>query len=657
MDAHLTPADVAATLRKSLETDHKALTYDPWNQKHLLQLAPSIRALGIEAEARRDLEIPANDPPLKDDEIADWIRTQVSPHPARFAEIVEAHQALEAFWLKQEAERLEGCGQPWGRIVRLFWRDRRGRERMRMLGLHSCKSRHCPRCGRSTQMQRTTLMEKILILATEWGLDEHNVRFGTLTIENGTDIASLREEAHTAWGKLERGRWWPRNVFGWFRSSECVTGKDGQWNFHMHIVAILWSPWISYAHLWDAWGKVLGRRARVDMETLRHYRKTARGQGLVKAARYATKYLSKQGDLGKVTAGPGGFAHYVKSLRRLRTFAVGGGASVLRRMTHVLMPDWALRAERTLQDEFLNPEGRPPWRVEEVNPETGEVFEREPHVSPFADTRERETWFAAARELYTVKGLVGTVGEPCGLGNRLRRIGATPLPSRAPTVGSFEQPADAGSPPLTGFRALVAGGTWKVYRWTDTMTDKRTGKPRSLHRACVLPVERYSWKAILAILWKEILREQGPLADRRRAAYRAWADATMRPPESEPRGMIDPGTYTRIRWVGGKPIEDRIVIRTPARSPSRCTFDPEVKPRIVLDALRTIVHGCNDAINVGERRTTRRQEQAWKLQKEVWTLARSGEDPERRKRLEGHIVTLSRPHPVFARSSKDPDQD
>jgi hypothetical protein len=176
VETPLTPSDIAEGILESLENDHAARVFDPWSQNDLLDLARLARAFGIEGEARAGLEVPAADPPLKDDEIADWIRTQVSPHPARFAEMVEACQLIEAYRQKKEAASLEGCGEPYGRVVRLFWRDRKGRERMRMVGLHSCKNRHCPRCGRQKQLKRTVLMEKVLELAAEWGMDERNVR-------------------------------------------------------------------------------------------------------------------------------------------------------------------------------------------------------------------------------------------------------------------------------------------------------------------------------------------------------------------------------------------------------------------------------------------------------------------------------------------------
>jgi hypothetical protein len=550
---------VADALRESLEADHRARSFDPSKPEDLLDLAHSARTFGIVADVLQDLDKSENPmgscSPVTDEMIASFIKRRISPHPARFEEFVKACQAVEAYRLKREVKKLEGCGEAWGRVIRLFHLDRKGRERMRTYGLHACKSRHCPRCGRGQQSRRTTEMEKVLILGSEWGLNERNIRFVTLTVPNGDHIPTLRKLAHEAFARLQRKRWWPRHVFGWFRGSECVTGEDGHWNFHLHIVVILWDPWMSYRHLWDQWGQAVGVRAYVDSGTLKHYRETAKGKGFLKAARYATKYLSKQEHLNKVKSGPGGFAHYVASMRRVRAFAVGGGASLLRRLIPILMSRWIPRAEWSLQNEVLNADGRPPCRVEEVNPETGEVFPLEAPHSPFVDSAEREGFLALARELYTVNGLMGTVGEPCGEGKRLRRLGATPLPSRAPTVASFEAMQKTGlrmftklawvddrpvpvrvavqqSPkgrPLEGIRALIAGGCWKVERWTEFITDKRTGRKRPLPRACVLPAKRFAWRDLYPALVAAMLDERTPEMLKRKRAYQAWAENRVSP--------------------------------------------------------------------------------------------------------------------------------
>lgn len=398
-------------------------------------------------------------------------------------------------------------------------------------------------------------MEKVLVLASEWGLDERNVRFITLTVSNGDHIPTLRDEAHEAFARLQRGRWWPKHVFGWFRGSECVTGEDKRWNFHLHVLVILWNPWISYSHLWDRWEKAVGGRAYVDIGTLRNYRQTVKHKGFLQAARYATKYLSKQDDLNQVKEGPGGFAHYVQSMRRVRSFGSGGGAALLRRLIPILMPNWIPRAERAIQNEYLNAEGRPPYRGEEVNPETGEVFPLEMPHSPFVESAERERHFALAREFYTVKGLIGTVGEPCGCRNRLRRLGPTPLPSRAPSVGPFEASRDNalrmftdiawvdGHPTparvavrvgpkgrsLEGIRSLIAEGCWKVERWSEVLTSKRTGKAYTLNRACVLPAKRFAWRDLYGPLAAEMLDERTPETQKRKKAYQAYAEARVSP--------------------------------------------------------------------------------------------------------------------------------
>ncbi|MBS1767179.1 MAG: protein rep [Acidobacteria bacterium] len=232
----VTPSELAADLEASIRTDHERRVLVPHQREPQTALARWGRALGLEAElglpkgARLDWE-----------RLADLVAQRISLDPERFTELAAQAQAFEAYLLRREARTLESCGTPWGRVVRLFWRDRKGRLVMRQRGLHACKHRWCPRCGRSRQNRLASDIERCFELAKEWGFRDQNYRFLTLTIRNGQDVSALRKEAHKAWAKLQRTRWWPRHVFGWFRGTEVVTGQDGSWNLHLHIVLVLWA--------------------------------------------------------------------------------------------------------------------------------------------------------------------------------------------------------------------------------------------------------------------------------------------------------------------------------------------------------------------------------------------------------------------------------
>ncbi|HZU52252.1 MAG TPA: protein rep, partial [Holophagaceae bacterium] len=269
--------------------------------------------LGIEKGARLSMEA-----------LAAKVAEKISPHPERFTELAAAAQEFEAYLLRREGALLQTCGTPWGRIVRLFWQDRKGRTVMRQRGLHSCKHRWCPRCGKPRQNRLANEIERSTELARAWGFGENNMRFLTVTIPNGKDVSELRQEAHQAWARLQRTRWWPRNVFGWFRGTEVVTGTDGHWNLHLHVVLILWAHQISYSSLWEAWEKAVGKRCQIDVVTLADYRRKAKGRGTTRAARYIVKYITKREVLTNLRNGPGGLAHLFSATRRLRAFAVGG---------------------------------------------------------------------------------------------------------------------------------------------------------------------------------------------------------------------------------------------------------------------------------------------------------------------------------------------
>lgn len=482
------PGDIARALRQSIGSDHAGRVLDPLEPGDLMELARWGRALGLEGEARKWLDrqdeaglgawvqeaAPGVEPTkyrkalpfrqrLKDEELALYLRLVVSPHPEAFAEKVEACRAMEAYILRRSAERMEGCGEAWGRIVHLFWKDRKGREQLRKtLGVHECKHRWCPRHGKRQQVRRSDEIERVLEAAQAWGFTEAHIRFLTVTIPNGKDVNELRAWAHGSWAKLQRGRWWPRHVFGWFRCTETTTGTDGNWNLHLHMAVILWTPFISYQHLWDVWEKATGQRCRVDIDTLRDLRAKAKGRGLTRAAHYLTKYLTKAEDLQNLAKGPGGLAHVVSATRKMRMFSMGGGCSVVRRMLPGILPTWALRAEMALQDAHIVG-GMPPVRAEEVDPRTGEVTAA-PAPSPFL-ARDREKWATVGRALEQMED---TVGIPCGPRKRFRRIGHLPLASSPPTVAAYlaayrrwirsEQAQGRGLPKAYTITKAVPGG-------------------------------------------------------------------------------------------------------------------------------------------------------------------------------------------------------
>lgn len=510
-----TPAEVAVALRDSIQMDFQTRVFDPEDVGDRRELARLGRDFGLAKGAREALDLPAWHRLTLNDLAASVART-ISPHPAAFEDKAAAVRDLEAGRLFREAERLDECGTPWGRVIRLFWRDRKGREIMRTHGLHSCKHRWCPRCGKPRQARLAGQMERILELAREWGFDESNLRFLTLTIPNGNDIPTLREEAHSSWARLQRTRWWPGRVFGWFRGSEVITGQDGKWNLHLHIVVVLWSRQISYQNVWEAWEAACGSRYQVDVESLRDIRRKARGRGTSRAVHYITKYITKREELSKLKEGPGGLAHLFSGTRGMRTFAAGGGASVLRRMLDVLMPTWALQAERVMWGADLM-DGRPPFRAEEVDPETGEVIETG-LPKPFLDERERARWNALAAPLWEPS--TRTVGHRAGSRGQFRRVGQMPYTGRALTLAEHEQ-----GTPQRGIRSLVADGKWRVQRWEER--SKRTGK--TLRFTAVLPQGRYTWRSIAARVWKAMGLDQGEWALARREAFEAHAAAAVDP--------------------------------------------------------------------------------------------------------------------------------
>ncbi|MBK8794748.1 MAG: hypothetical protein IPN59_16895 [Holophaga sp.] len=73
----------------------------------------------------------------------------------------------------------------------------------------------CQMWGRMKANARAEEIEKVFYLAQEWGFRPEHVRFLTLTVPNGGDIPTLREQLHEGWAKLQRRRWWPKWVFGW----------------------------------------------------------------------------------------------------------------------------------------------------------------------------------------------------------------------------------------------------------------------------------------------------------------------------------------------------------------------------------------------------------------------------------------------------------
>ncbi|HEX9082925.1 MAG TPA: protein rep, partial [Holophagaceae bacterium] len=510
-----TPAEVAAALRLSVDQDHLGRTLHPEDEGDRRELARWGRdfglangvheALGIEPWKRLTL-----------DQLAAFVAQTISPHPEAFEEKARAIQLLEAESLFREAARLDTCGTPWGRVLRLFWKDRKGREVMRTRGLHSCKHRWCPRCGKSRQTMLAGQMERVVELAREWGFDEAHIRFVTLTVPNGSTIPALREEAHAAWARLQRTRWWPARVFGWFRGSEVITGQDGQWNMHLHVVVILWSRQISYANVWDAWEAACGERFQVDIEDLKDIRRKAKGRGTTRAVNYITKYIAKREELAKLKLGPGGLAHLFSGTRGMRSFAMGGGCSVLRRLLDVLMPSWALQAERVMEDAELR-DGRAPFRAEEVDPSTGEVIETA-IPKPYLDEGERTRWRALAEPLWFAS--TRTVGRRAGPRGQFRRIGTLPFQGEAITLAEHRKGA-----PQQGIRALVAGGRWRVEQWEEV--SRKTG--RVLKFTMARPAGRYAWRSIAAKVWAAMRLDQGGWARARREAFRRHADVALDP--------------------------------------------------------------------------------------------------------------------------------
>lgn len=608
----IAPRVLAEALDRSIRNDHEPRAFHPEDGGDLLTLARWGRNAGLEAPAREALKIPAAQIRVEPEELAAYLASHVSPHPERFAEVVAGCKAFERWALARDSERLKGCGHPWGHVVRLFWKDRKNRERIKTLGLHSCKHRWCPRCGRPRQQKLSDEIERCLELAREWGFTEGHVRFVTLTIPNGASIPELRERAHTSWAKLQRTRWWPKHVFGWFRGTEVVTGDDGAWNLHLHVVVLLWSPWISYQQLDRVWTREAGiareggKNLVVDVEKLRRVRNEARGRGLTRAAKYIVKYITKREELTKLRNGPGGLAHLVGSTRRMRAFAVGGGCSVLRRLLDVLLPAWALRAEQAIEDTHLS-QGVAPWRAEEVDPQTGEARDIEP-PSPFVDAAERRRWEVLGRAL---EQMGGTVGLPCGPKGRFRRVGSLPLRSQSPTVTAWKK-----APALEGLRALVAHGVWKLHTWEDAVKEYRTvggkrvptGGTRILKYSAVLPARRYAWRPIAQAVWAAMVSDAGRWSRRRAEGFRAHADAKV--------GAID--QLDHLRAMNAVDQEDRA--------------------------------------HTGRKTTTRRALLARKL--EDLLVFWMGEEPEtyleRREGVRAHIGQLRQPHPFRPQPRPDP---
>lgn len=524
------PSAVADALELSIQDDLCRTEFNAGNPDDLRTLAHWAGRCGyFEAEIRAG-KVPDLRPRIPIPEVVRWLQLNVSPHPERFRAVVEALKTVEANFLRADIKRLMSCGTVWRQqlVVKVYWLDRKNRERLRrQIGIHRCKHTWCPTCGRSRQAQFTSEIEKILILARDIGFHEGHGRLLTLTVPNGKDILELRDQAHTAFAKLQRTRWWNRHVFGWVRGSEVVAGKDGNWNLHLHLLVVFWSPKVSYQEFGRMWTQELGgprengRGYVVDFERLeskRWARKDGSGGslkrrgGLIQAARYITKYLTKAEELRNIASGPGGLAHLVRSTKGLRRFSVGGGCAVLRRAAKVLIPSRSFQAEEALAGTYLH-EGRPPWRVEEVNPETGEARDVPPERLMDERQRALERW-GEILETNPIpnrgQALPGrVVGVPCGPRGRYRRVGVMPLAGPGPTVEAFERSAASS---IIGIRALL--GPWKVYRWQEL--SHKTGK--TLKFAAILPSARYTWKAAQAAIRTEMARESdGWNALRRRA--------------------------------------------------------------------------------------------------------------------------------------------
>lgn len=539
-ELQLQPQELAAGVLASIRTDLQPMVLLPKDRRALETMARWGKAYGLD----HDLGVPQGKV-LNPEKRADLLAERISPHPARFEALAERLKEFEAHLLKKEAKQLESCGTPWGRIVRIFWRSRSGRIVIRERGRHACKHRWCPRCGRSRQARLVDQMERILVLMEAWGLNEANLRFITLTIPNGDDIPTLRKRAHEAWARLQRTRTWPREVFGWFRGTEIVTGQDGRWNLHLHVVVVYWTTQVSYQAIWDRWAKAVGERCQVDVQTLADYRRTARGRGTARVAPYIVKYLTKPEDLDGLSKGPGGLAHLFGSTRHHRAFAMGGGCSLLRRLLPILMPSWALRAERILAGAELR-EGLAPIRAEEVDPDTGEAMEIPP-PDPCPDPQERSAWTDLASRLADDEG---TVGIRCGPRGRFRRLGAVPLPSRGPTLKAWERAhridskslgaSDPQGPGrLTGVRGVIdrlvgwevftCESTTKIYEIGAAGVRRATGKTRSRVFRALLPKGRFAWKQVGAAVWAALLGDASPWGKLRRMAFKAWAAARISP--------------------------------------------------------------------------------------------------------------------------------
>ncbi|MBK8793918.1 MAG: protein rep [Holophaga sp.] len=467
---------------------------------------------------------------------------------------------MEKRYLKAQTDRLEGCDTVWCRqhIVRIFWRDRWGRERLRrQIGIHRCRHAWCPKCGRSRQAKLSSETEKTLLLARDFGFHEGHGRLVTLTVPNGSNLLLLRDQAHHAFAKLQRTRWWNRHVFGWIRGSEVVTGKDGNWNLHLHLLVIFWSPKVSYQQIGRVWTQELGGPREnglnyvVDCESLELKRWVRRDGkegtrkhrgGLASAARYITKYLSKPEDFHKLKAGPGGLAHLIGATRGLRRFSMGGGCSILRNAAHVLLPVRAFQAEEAMAETYLY-EGRPPCRVEIVDPETGEV--REVAAERLRDDRQKAldrwgTHLETNPEPNPRQSLPGrVVGVPCGHGGKFRRLGAMPLAGSGPTIREFER---KGHQCIQGMRGLI--GPWKIVRWQEP--SRSPGK--ILYFSAVLPAARYSLRKLRASIRTELAYGSHGWACLRRSANVAGSSFLKDPTDLEglPRGLK---TGTLITFV------------------------------------------------------------------------------------------------------------
>lgn len=531
------PGEVGRLILGSLERDLL-----PWAPAPSPEVVSTVarwgRACGLEAQARRSYRAAARlltrqgdtdgatrasavaerlgELPEKD--VAAWISARVSPWPDRWEALVDRVKTFEAGKLMREAERLHGCGDPWGRVVRLFWKGAKGQEVSKSYGIHRCKSRFCPTCGKAKTRSRSEEMEKVLEIASEWGLGPANVRFLTLTVRNGESIPELRTKAHEAWGKIQRRRWWPRWVCMWFRGSECVTGEDGNWNFHLHVVLVLWAHRVSYHRLWKEWKSAVGEHSHLDIDRLHSekMRQARRRGGIGEATRYIVKYLAKGEELAKIARGPGGFAHYVSGMKRLRAFACGGAAPVMRRMAGVLLPNWARRMEWIREGVELR-SGVAPCRAEEVDTETGEAWDV-PAPDPCLSQKERDVANALCAPLLVWDqegGGTATVGRACGKGGRWRRLGHGPVRSSVRTVGAHEKGED-----LDALHQVIAGGDWRIFDEKDHTKDGRV-----LRYRVVLPGVRFAWRDVGRVLWDRLARDGSEWGRRRRAAFQAAARA------------------------------------------------------------------------------------------------------------------------------------